>query len=316
MPRWYLKAVTQGVISAMPWSHTLNSLAQQHITHSVRLTPVFFGRRLSRVKQHVQAYRQFSTNPRSSFTALELGTGWYPVVPVGLYLCGAAEVVTVDVRSLLTADRVKEVMAGLVRSYDAGELQERLPDVDATRVDVLRQTLDAPGDDPSGLLARIMVRSLVADARALPLPATSLDLIMSNNTLEHIPEPVVEDMFIEFHRAITSSGVMSHAIDLSDHYSQFDRSLSPYNFLRYSDSAWRWFNNELLYQNRLRMSDYGALARRTGWTVAAKTGSAGRPERLQEIQVSERFRGYTQEDLAVTIGWMALRPSANGAISK
>ena len=29
-------------------------------------------------------------SPAPGFTAYELGTGWFPIIPIGLYLCGAA----------------------------------------------------------------------------------------------------------------------------------------------------------------------------------------------------------------------------------
>ena len=69
---------------------------------------------------------------------------------------------------------------------------------------------------------------------------------------------------------------MSSRIDLSDHHSHFDASLSPYNFLRFDDRRWRLANSSLLFQNRLR-----------------------RPDEAVPDDLAEGFRAYEPEDLAV-----------------
>ena len=40
------------------------------------------------------------------------------------------------------------------------------------------------------------------------------------------------------------------------HYSCFDGTIGPYNFLRFSDELWGLVSPGLHYQNRLRRSDY------------------------------------------------------------
>ena len=50
-------------------------------------------------------------------------------------------------------------------------------------------------------------------------------------------------------------------------YAYFDRSITPLNYLRYTQSQWQRWNNDLLYQNRLRASDFPAAARQQGLEV-------------------------------------------------
>jgi hypothetical protein len=91
--------------------------------------------------------------------------------------------------------------------------------------------------------------------------------------------------------------VLSSRIDLSDHYSHFDDSLSPYNFLRYSDRTWSRLNSSLLHQNRLRRPDYVSAFERAGFTVVAE--KPWRPGDELPDDLAPRFRSYDPEDLAV-----------------
>ena len=158
------------------------------------------------------------------------------------------------------------------------------------------------------LLAALGIRSIIGDARALELPSASLDLICSNNTLEHIPAAVIASMLTEFRRLLRPPGVMSHFIDMADHYALFDRKITRYNFLRYPEPAWRLFNNELHYQNRLRLADFRALHEQRGFEVLEEENRREPLAVLRSVPLAERFAGYDEDELAVYDSWMVSRP--------
>ncbi len=54
---------------------------------------------------------------------------------------------------------------------------------------------------------------------------------------------------------------------MRDHYSYFDSSLSPYNFLTVSDRRWKLVNSSLHFQNRLRAADYRRLLEHAGFEI-------------------------------------------------
>jgi len=309
MARWYLKAALQGVLSHVPAGRRGNEFLQAHVTRSLGLSDAFFRRKVGQAARHAAAFRGLARVPRDDFTALELGTGWYPVVPVGLWLSGAGRVYTVDIRSGLTLDRVRRVLDAYAAGAAKGTLGELLPDHDAARVEALRDALAGPAVTREGLLSRLGVEVVVGDVLHTGLKAGSIDLVVSNNTLEHVPGEVLEAMFGEFHRLLAADGLMSHSVDLSDHYSHFDHGISPYNFLRYSDRRWRWFNGDLGHQNRWRVSDYRDLHARAGFEIAEETSSAGRPQLIDTVPLAERFRGYSRDDLVATSAWFAARPT-------
>jgi hypothetical protein len=162
----------------------------------------------------------------------------------------------------------------------------------------------ALSDDPNELLGGLGVRLLVGDARDSGLQGGSVDLFVSNNTLEHIPNQTLRGILGEFRRLASPEAVMDHFIDMSDHYAHFDSAITEFNYMRYSDSVWRLFNNRLQYQNRLRLSDYRRLIEDAGFQVVAENAERGSMSELKATKLAQRFRGYPLEELIVLRCWL------------
>jgi hypothetical protein len=140
------------------------------------------------------------------------------------------------------------------------------------------------------------------DARRTGLPAQSIDLIHSTNTMEHIPPADLRLILGECRRLLAPAGLVSLYIDYRDHYSYADRGISVYNFLQYSDAAWSRFNSSLQYQNRLRHPDYLELAGQCGFRILSERRVAPSDtdrRLLRRLELDARFRRYDCEDLAV-----------------
>jgi ubiquinone/menaquinone biosynthesis C-methylase UbiE len=243
----------------------------------------------------------------TNFAALELGTGWFPIIPVGLVLAGASEVYTVDMHDLTDRDRTIQTLERFEVMLGNGQLALQNADARARARELLDRARGMSGHE---LLAEMGIRAILGDARKLDLPGASLDLICSNNTLEHIPADVIAAMFTEFRRLLRPGAVMSHFIDMADHYALFDRKITRYNFLRYPESVWRVFNNELHYQNRLRLPDFRALHEQRGFEVLEEENRKEPLEVLRSVPLTSRFADYAEDDLAVYDTWMVSRPTA------
>lgn len=280
MASWLIKAAVQGAISPLPARDRLNHLLQKYVTGSVTLTDEVFERKLAQCHRHLESYRaQHGILPRH---VLELGTGWYPIVPIGLIDAGVERVTTIDVTPLCDLPRAR---AALER------FGPRLP-------------ADPAATDAARLLEPLGVRVLVRDARESGLEQGSVDLFVSNNTLEHIPPTVLGEIMAEFRRLSAPGAVMDHFIDMSDHYAHFDRSITEFNYLRYSDRRWRPFNNRLQYQSRLRISDYRRIVEDAGFRVVGEEAERGPTDALERITLAPRFRGYARDELAVLRCWL------------
>jgi hypothetical protein len=315
MPSWLLKAAAQGVISSLPASDRLNYLFQRHVTGSVVLSDEVFERKVGQCDRHIRSYQTAREGSGLPSLALELGTGWYPVVPVGLALTGVTRVVTVDVSSLLSPERTRQVLAAYVALLRSGAADTLLPQIDAERAEAVTAAAgETTAKSTAELLEPLGVQVLIGDARASGLPEGSVDLFVSNNTFEHIAPQVLGEIVAEFKRLAAPGAVMDHFVDMSDHYAHFDSSITEFNYLRYSDRAWRPFNNRLQYQSRLRLPDYRRILQEAGFAIVAEDGEQGPSDALASVELAPRFRGYAREDLLTLRVWLtAVSPRAAGA---
>jgi SAM-dependent methyltransferase len=297
--RWLAKAALQKGVSALPAAESVNYLFQRHVSRSLPASEAGFRRKLDRAAGHLGAYAEHGPpRPLADGVCYEFGAGWDLTVPLAYWALGVERQLLVDIHANLRFDLVNGTLVRLERSDD-----ERL--------------VRRPGAADVASAAELEERfgiSYVAprDARATGFDAASVDFVSSTNTLEHIPAYDLCPILAECRRLLRPDGVLSSRIDLRDHYSYFDPSLSPYNFLRYSDRAWRLFNSRLLYQNRLRRPDYLRAFADAGLEVVEEVASrADEPAlaSLRELELAPRFRGYPPDELAVTALVVVARPS-------
>lgn len=308
MKKWLFKTAVQRVISWLPASHRWNELLQRYVTKGLTLTPASFEEKLICCRHHLDYYLSFSQCPREDFTVLELGTGWFPILPLGLYLCGAGRITTYDIDSFLHAFTFKRVLE-LFEEFDReGRLQTLLPQVQPERLKQLRDIRSQAGrESPKVLLERLHIFPVLRDARDSGHPPGSIDLVFSNFVLEHISRDVLVTLLTEFKRVLSPSGVMTHHIGLADQYASFDSSITPFNFLKYPSKQWRFLNNPIIPLTRLRIADYRALLLQTGFDQVAELNIKGSLQELRQVKLAPEFACYTEEDLLVLFSWLVAR---------
>jgi SAM-dependent methyltransferase len=212
--------------------------------------------------------------------------------------------VLVDIRPSARIELVNDTLASF----------ERLRPELAEQAERELQPLGGPIAELGELEERYGIRYLApCDARDTGLPEGSVDFVSSTDTCEHIPGDDLASIFRESYRLLRPGGAFSCRIDLQDHYAYFDRSLSRYNFLRFSDRTWSVFNSPLHHQNRLRSPDYLQLVRDADFELVVERPSGpsnkGRLE-LRSLPLAERFRAYSEDDLGVTVlSFVAVRPA-------
>jgi SAM-dependent methyltransferase len=300
MKIWILKAVIQKGISLLPFNHRINFLFQKYVTKGVNLTNHLFEDKLIHCSNHIKYYRKYAPG-KTDFTALEIGTGWYPIVPIGLYLFGASKVYTIDISSLLSTDRIKDTIDKYETWYLSGRLNQYLPDMDIKRYEKLISLKGMiASSNVSDVLKEVNIYPIVGDARHIDLQDHSIDLINSNNTFEHIYPGILRGILDEFKRILAPDGVMSHQIDMSDHFAHLDKSITIYNFLRFSDREWNMIDNDIQPQNRLRLPDHIKLLNNAGFQTLQTINRDGDIDALSSIEIADKFKKYNLQDLAVS----------------
>jgi hypothetical protein len=228
---------------------------------------------------------------------------------VAMFLAGADEIWTWDIARLLKRHRLQQALTHFLSRARNSRLNDLFPQARPERVAQLAEAAAGDGSDPYALLRQLNIRAMVGDARYSKLPGETIDLIVSTEVMEFIPRDVLLGLLCEFRRAASPHGVMSHEVDMADEYSFFDSSITPFNFLRFSDRAWRLINNPLIPLNRLRVSDFRECFREGGFTVAHEVVTRGDPEALARVRLAPRFARYDPSDLLILTAWFVGRPT-------
>jgi methyltransferase family protein len=309
MPHWLIKSAIHRVISWMPASHLWNEFFQKHVSKSLGLGRELFEHKLTQFGDHLECFHRFSPRAKGPFKVLEIGTGYYPIAPLALFLCGASEVWTFDIAPLVNRERVKRALVQFSESELEGRLKALLPRLIPERMKVLHQALAQAGPEPARqLLERFNIHARVADAEHSGLGPQSIDLVFSSGVLDYIPAQKLAALFRGFRRLLSSESVMSHRFGLQDQSADFDRSLTRLNFLQYSSRTWNLLASPLIWQNRLRVSDYRALITAAGFRIVQEINTSGPAEDLEKIRLAPEFRKYSKEDLLVATSWLVAQP--------
>ncbi len=305
--RWWVKAAAQGALSVLPVAGRLTDRLRDR--RGAVLTPDYLMSKWPHVNRHVTAMKRRTGMTPADHLVVELGTGWYPIVPLGMALHGA-QVVTIDTARHLDPARIALTMSRLVQMLDAG----RISVPDGPRSALLREVVAAggPGQDSGTALAvlgELGVRPRIADATDLSGVPEVADatLMTSNNTLEHIPPEVIAGIFREFARVASAQARMSHYIDLADHYAAYDPRIGQLHFLTLSQAQWRLANNRLAYQNRLQLPDYLSLLSDTGWQLTRARTVPRDPAELAGLRLRAPFDAMAPEDLLVVKAHLCAR---------
>jgi SAM-dependent methyltransferase len=141
-----------------------------------------------------------------------------------------------------------------------------------------------------------------ADATATRLPPNSVDVVFSNSVMEHVPRAVILALMRESRRILRSGGLSIHSVNCGDHYAYFDRKITPINYLTYTERKWRFWNNRLLYQNRLRPQDFLDMAGEAGLETVLKKHKPRQEllAALPRLKTAPEFQHYSPEQLCTT----------------
>lgn len=261
------------------------------------LARVPFGQGLRRAKRKLFGYAPDPANLRDTMdgwtqmrhglerangrlegaTILEIGTGWFPTIPILQCLAGAKRVIMSD-------------------------LHPHLDDVSfAAALDFLRQ---ACPDEPR--LREIRTRrdlplTYLAPFDVDALPDGSIDLVTSRTVLEHIPPEDLRGLLQALRPKLSPGGLMLHLVDHSDHLEHADKSISKINFLTWSDRKHRLVNRLTREgENRLRHHEYPGLFAEAGYRVLLEEDQVHEPTRrlAPSLPLQPRYAAMTAEQLA------------------
>lgn len=291
---WRIKATLQRVLGSVPGGRRLHSSLQRILGGQAELS--------EEVRDRFEAWRLMMDSVASSSgmppwgSVLEIGTGWYPLLPLCLNAIGIPSVRTIDVTRLcelqLLVQSVDELtdndaVLRVFNEYDSGA---------STRLTRLRDAL-AVGKSLKEASGGTL--DYVAPTRLdqLQLPSGSVDLAFTNNVLAHVPRADLITMHEELHRVIAEGGTLYHSINCNDYYAYFDKSIHPLDYLRYTEKQWARWNTAFVSQNRLRASQFISIIEAAGFTISKAVPNIRDDIDIDQLNLVEPFKSMARDDV-------------------
>lgn len=236
---------------------------------------------------------------------LEIGTGRNFNTAIGIWLCGAREIITVDLNPYIQEELIRESLDYILNNKNK-VIEKLKPNADLNelikRINILSQI-----ETINDLLEKIPITYLApADAMSLKvIDKNYIDYHFSVNTLEHIPKNNIIEIFNEANRVVSKNGHLIHLIDMTDHFSHDDSSITAINFLKYSDKLWALIaGNRFMYHNRIRIDEFLIMFKQIGIDMVY-IENENIDKRSYELlcngfSLSSKFRTVKNDRLAIT----------------
>jgi hypothetical protein len=215
-------------------------------------------------------------------TVLELGSGWAPIIPYFFtHFAKVSRVVTYDINEHYDPKTIHKLNAYYKTHY---------------HIEIPAEN----GKYPLPSNVNYYPKTNLANTK-LQFDA-HIDFVFSRFVLEHIPPEDLLKIHQNLAKALPKSSYILHMISPSDHRAYNDASLSYYDFLKYSKSAWKKQHTKFDYHNRLRLPDYLEIFEKAGYEVVSLDydscdKNSEKYRKFKELTLHEDYKNYTEEEL-------------------
>jgi SAM-dependent methyltransferase len=240
-----------------------------------------------------------SPDSTTEWNVLELGPGRTPHIAAAFALCGAGSVVGLDIAANIDSARVRS----------PGRYRDLAKSLTDGRASALREALGASSEAvrarvDSGTPLPIAFGSFEGDI--IPLPTSSIDLIVSWSTLEHVRNGSIGTLLAELRRVLRPGGGMAHWIDIRDHFRITGFLTAEGDWLRalrYSDTEYeQMFSKRPVYVNRLRSSEWHEKFQNAGFEIRGwNEHRLPLPADFDRSTIDPRWRNLSDDELEVSV---------------
>jgi hypothetical protein len=170
---------------------------------------------------------------------VEIGTGWYPVVPVLLIKeFRNLEIFSYDLRKLMSVSNLVETISVLRAKDEMGHNSFSYKcgvDLTSYRFNEIKYN----------------------EKRVF---------FFSKATLQHVPKSVITEIHKNLIQQFPSHTIY-HLVNCNDHRQHTDKSLSKYEFLKYDEGSWKKRHANFDFHNRMRAAEYETLFTDLGYQI-------------------------------------------------
>lgn len=174
---------------------------------------------------------------------IEIGSGWVPIMPILIKLkFMVSKIITYDINKHYSNKRIKLTL----KHFKKTNFKTRKCN-----------SLNLPNFIDYHPKKNIINASIEKDIK----------LIYSRFVLEHVTPIDIENMHKKFYNELNNDIKILHLISPSDHRAYSDKTLSLYDFLKYSKKEWNRIQTKFDYHNRLRLPEYITIFENSGFKI-------------------------------------------------
>lgn len=283
---WRLQILKKTVLGRIPFGNSLRQLKRRAFGY--KPDPDNLINTVENLKQMQAGLSSLERSFRGS-TVLEIGSGWFPTIPLLLAKEGIKHVYMTDL-----TPHMDEVTFKATLEY----LRQHFPEA------IYLQKINRLEDIPA---------SYMSPFDPGQLPDKSIDYVISRTVLEHIPPEAIIDLFSALRPKLAPDGLMVHLIDNSDHLEFNDKSISRINFLTWGERKHSLINFLMKDgENRLRHHEYPALFKRAGFSVLSEKAIIHHAtnEIANTLKLSSPYSEMAPEQLSALTSIYILTPDA------
>lgn len=303
---WRVKASIQKVLSMTTIGDKLNHIGSRLMNSKYMQQKI--GYHINEGLIHLRRLKQCGYEIGENDVFLELGTGYAIVESLTMILLGVKKVITVDVTKdvkfgesmkyldMFTSDHVKSIAS--YSRYNEEQIWRIINGLKLSR-------------DMDDFLEKAGITYIAPYNTSDVKPfAGEITVCYSQVVLEHVPEPVMWELFSASKEWLVEGGYHSHIVNLTDHFRNpgffRDNKVTDVNFLRYSNKYWNaWCGNGIAYVNRLRFPFYMDMFSKLGFTIL-DVDKQKEHDRMNELlsydEISENIKSrYDKKELMDTL---------------
>lgn len=304
MQRWKLKQKIFAIASRLPGGSGLYRFLTNQILHSQKHAP---WKWCQWFREHILLCRRHAGIDPYSADFWVIDPGWTIAPLILLYLTTDGTIIATDHQNRLR--RVYNTVSRetiLDNLYTVGKEHRIAPEKLSWLRDLSGLASPQRISRETGIIRKAPFSPTAASANNKTFrPAdNSLDIILSMGTLEHYTPEQLGSFIAIMHRSLKPGGAVSHIIDHRDHFWHADKSIIPWEHLKYSPEEWKKLaGNSFAYCNRLLQSDYLKLFREAGFQIVY-TGSKPYPKHAAPVKREALHPDYQQvseQDLHATV---------------
>ncbi|MDQ2803006.1 MAG: class I SAM-dependent methyltransferase [Pseudomonadota bacterium] len=301
MLKYYFWAVGEKALSYVPFSPHLYYGLGYLVTRKSQ-------RRLQGCANSYRLARKAKELTPPGGTIMDFGTAWHHHDAFLLYLIGDYKVYLFDVEDKAKFMYIKTYIEYLLENLES-VCSELSIDQDVAR-GKLNELL--PLKSRRDIYRACNFELIITKTTDKPfLPEGSIDFIVSNCVLPHIPPHIMEPELGALRSMLKKDGYMYMMTGHDDHWAFHDASVNQFNYYKYSDEYYKaLFDTKFEYQNRFVKGEYLPIFDRARLEIVDYYGYVTEESRanIRALpHLDERFAKYPVDELATIYSYFLLR---------